>query len=642
VIAKVSTLVGVLVAVAALFGALVSRSGAPVGAPGVILGFAVAFAIVSRFEMHLEFGRVQVAFSLAEIVFVVALFSLGPIGVAIAGASGEALARAVRGLPPLKVLFNSANYLCAQLVAASGFWLIGSRDPHNVVSWAAALGATLCFSILNMATLATVLALAEHRSFHDMFLRSAPTSTLVTLAAAPLGLIGLDLFRRAAWGPILLVPLAIAVVLNTRYGARQRDEHLRFGRLYEASSRTARLLGFDEAMETVAGEARHLLAATWAVCCAQDPSGHWSGILVSDSGAETASDATVNALVELGAGHAGRAGWEVALDRLPAQVQAVLPRTAGMVLATSPEGALVPLVLAGFRPGAPDSSAASHAETLAAFASQAALAVGNGRLYGEVEEALHHQLDLNRQKTDFVAAVSHELRTPLTSMLGSVQTLQRLGARATDERRDWLLDMTNRQGQRLKRLIEELLLVAAAEQSGINCKHELIDLGALLEDLRAEVALATAGRLQITVADAPVRVITDRLMLQQIVLNLLENAGKYAPEGPIEVRACTAGAGGATAGVTAVVTVRDHGPGVPADQRERVFERFVQLDQSSTRRNGGTGLGLYLCRKLAAALGGELDLMAVAGPGCCFALQLPTGFDAAPSRERAVANSEVR
>lgn len=634
--AKVIALVALLITVAAFFGALVTRSGAPAGQPVVILSFALAFAIVSRFEMHLEFGRVQVAFSVAEIVFVVALFSLGPVGVAIAGAAGECLARAIRGLPPLKVLFNTANHGCALMVAAAGFWLIGSRDPHDLISWAAALGATLCFSIINMASLATVLALVEHRSFHDMFVRSAPMSTLVTLAAAPLGLIGLDLYRRATWGPVLLLPLAIAVVLNTRYGAQQRDEHLRFGRLYEASSRTARLLGFDEAMETVAQEARHLLAASTAACCARGPSGDWVGILVSDDGTVPASAAAVDAIVGLSF---GRQGQEIALEGLSPSVQAVLPRASRIVLATSPDGALVPLVLAGFRRGVPDDSGASHAETLAAFASQAALAVGNGRLYGEVEEALHHQLDLNRQKTDFVAAVSHELRTPLTSMLGSVQTLQRLGTRATDERREWLLDMTNRQGQRLKRLIEELLLVASAEQSGINCKHELVDVGQLLDDISSELGPPTSERIRLDSGGAPIRIVTDRLMLQQVLLNLIENAGKYAPDGPIEI-------GAGTYGTEVVVTVRDHGPGIPEDQRERVFERFVQLDQSSTRRNGGTGLGLYLCRKLAGALGGQLDLVAVAGPGCCFSLVLPVGFDglaaaAAALPERVASTSEV-
>jgi signal transduction histidine kinase len=640
--AKVGTLVALLLAVAAFFGTIVTRSGAPIGAPAVILGFAVAFAVVSRFEMHLEFGRVQVAFSVAEIVFVVALFSLGPVGVAIAGGAGEALARAVRGLPPLKVLFNAANHLCALMVAAAGFWLIGSHDPHNLVSWAAALAATLCFSIINMASLATVLALVEHRGFHDMFVRSAPMSTLVTLAATPLGLIGLDLYNRAVWGPVLLVPLATAVVLNTRYGALQRDEHLRFGRLYEASSRTARLLGFDEAIETVAQEARHLLAATWAACCAQTPTGEWTGVLVSDDGTVMASDAAVEAMVGLSF---GRQGQEIGLDTLSPSVHEVLPRAASMVLAPSPEGALVPLVLAAFRRGSPDDSATSHAQTLAAFASQAALAVGNGRLYGEVEDALRHQLDLNRQKTDFVAAVSHELRTPLTSMLGSVQTLQRLGTRATDDRRDWLLDMTNRQGLRLKRLIEELLLVASAEQSGISCKQELVDMAALLDDVRSELGSPTADRINIDTGIVPVRIITDRLMLQQVLLNLVENAGKYAPDGPIELHA-------EVHGPTAVVRVRDHGPGIPEDQRERVFERFVQLDQSSTRRNGGTGLGLYLCRKLAGALGGQLDLEGGAGSGCSFCLQLPTGFDEpnGPSGpqpaddsplDRAIPNSEV-
>ena len=108
----------------------------------------------------------------------------------------------------------------------------------------------------------------------------------------------------------------------------------------------------------------------------------------------------------------------------------------------------------------------------------------------------------------------------------------------------------------------------------------------------------------------------DPARLRQILLNLIDNAVKYAPDGPIDLRVASAGA-------DVHLAVVDHGPGIPEVDRARVFEQFVQLDQSSTRRQGGTGLGLYLCRQVAGLLNGTLTLEPAPGGGCCFTLAIP-------------------
>src|SRR5258708_28109737 len=107
---------------------------------------------------------------------------------------------------------------------------------------------------------------------------------LATLAAAPIGLVALDLFTRAPFAVLLLVPLALAVALNSRYAVAQRDEHLRFERLYEASARTAGLLALNDALCALSAEARALATGTKALCCATDITGRPVGAWADDRG----------------------------------------------------------------------------------------------------------------------------------------------------------------------------------------------------------------------------------------------------------------------------------------------------------------------------------------------------------------------
>jgi signal transduction histidine kinase len=128
-----------------------------------------------------------------------------------------------------------------------------------------------------------------------------------------------------------------------------------------------------------------------------------------------------------------------------------------------------------------------------------------------------------------------------------------------------------------------------------------------------ETSVVTQGRVVATVRPFDGHIRTDEQKLQRVLVNLVENAAKYAPDGPIEIDVMVAGA-------RVVFFVTDHGPGIAPANRERIFERFVQLDQSLTRSQGGLGLGLYLCRQLATVLDGELVLTERLGGGCSFCL----------------------
>ena len=252
---------------------------------------------------------------------------------------------------------------------------------------------------------------------------------------------------------------------------------------------------------------------------------------------------------------------------------------------------------------------------------QARLVAAEQARLAETEHALVERLrESDRLKDDLLAAVSHELRTPLAGMLGALATLSAREGQLSDPQRQELVDMAARQGDRLKVQIEQLLLAARLERSG----HEpperpVVDAAAVARDAVAVARAAYPARQLVLDAREvlPVRAAAEAIL--QVLGNLLDNAAKHAPDkAPIRVAARQVGA-------LAVVSVEDTGPGVPPGERERIFERFTQLDSGATRQAGGVGLGLYVARQLANAQGGELLVTdpADGGQGARFELRLP-------------------
>ena len=581
----------------------------------VVAGLAAAYALLDLAPLHLEFRRHRHTITITEAVLVVAAFSVGPVGVVAMAVAGELVACVKNRLPPLRALFNVAQTFGAASVAATVFTAVGTDDPTSAGAWVAAFTGAACFAAVSMVSVAAVLTVVEGTPLRRIVSVTWASTAITALASAALGLVLLTLAVGSPWAPSLLAPVIALVVLESKRVTDASGERLRFQRLYEASSRTALLARVDEAVSVLAGEARDLLSGTAAICCAQVEDGRWSGVVVDDTGTTALGGEAVDALVEL----AGDATVELASDRVPPALRAALGRDGDLVLAPSDPEAGPGVVLAVLHPSADRKRERHLGEVLSAFAGTAALAVGNARLYAEVEEALRHQVDLNRQKAEFVATVSHELRTPLASVLGSVQTIRRLGPRLTADDTDELLGAALGQGARLRRLIEDLLMVAAAEHETMRGQRGPVDVAALLSQLQTQFSGLDGGE-RVVVADVPEVgvLLTDEDKLQRVLTNLVENALKYAPGGAVEVAAVLGGAG-------TTFTVTDRGPGIPADDRERIFERFVQLDQSSTRRQGGTGLGLHLCRNVVALLGGTLavDGRPDGADGAVFTVTLP-------------------
>jgi signal transduction histidine kinase len=257
-----------------------------------------------------------------------------------------------------------------------------------------------------------------------------------------------------------------------------------------------------------------------------------------------------------------------------------------------------------------------------AAAEQARLAADDQALIRQLEER-------DRHKRDLLATVCHELKTPLTVVLGTLATLSGRGPALDPAERREFVDLAVRQGTRLQVLVEQLLQAARVEQTRRGpSERPLVDVTAVAGDALATARAAHPGReLVLHAREAlPVHAVPEAVL--QVLGNLLDNAVKYAP-GPAPIRLEVS-----RYGPMAVLAVEDAGPGIPPAERERIFDRFTQLEQGATGRAGGVGLGLYIARRLANAQGGELVVTDPAPPGrgARFELRLPLAERARPRR----------
>jgi two-component system phosphate regulon sensor histidine kinase PhoR len=223
----------------------------------------------------------------------------------------------------------------------------------------------------------------------------------------------------------------------------------------------------------------------------------------------------------------------------------------------------------------------------------------------------------DQMRRDFVANVSHELRTPLTAVKGYAEAL--LDEPDDDEMRERFLEIIHTQASRMERLVKDLLRLARLDAGQEQADVSPCDLESLLTGVVGDMAtISTAKRQQVRLRVDPgvARVSTDVAKLHDIVRNLVENAVNYTPEdGLITIEAT--GIPGAT-----VITVADTGPGVPASDLTRVFERFYRVDKSRARP-GGTGLGLAIVKHLVQVLGGQITVANRSEGGAVFTLTLP-------------------
>jgi len=251
---------------------------------------------------------------------------------------------------------------------------------------------------------------------------------------------------------------------------------------------------------------------------------------------------------------------------------------------------------------------------------QAAIAVENARLYravsdqvGELQRLANEVMEKSRAKEEFLMAISHELGTPLTAVKAYVDTLFREPALDLATRQSFLSVVKN-EVDRLARLIGHVLDAARMEWGPLQLKVETLNLATVAR----EVARESSARRDVTVqAESTALVSGDRDRLKQVLVNLVDNAIKYSPLGrPVEVTVQQKGG-------AAVVSVRDHGMGVPPALRGVIFEKFKRGETGTTRETYGAGLGLYISRAIVEAHGGRIWVKSTPGQGSVFAFTVP-------------------
>jgi PAS domain S-box-containing protein len=259
-------------------------------------------------------------------------------------------------------------------------------------------------------------------------------------------------------------------------------------------------------------------------------------------------------------------------------------------------------------------------------AAHVAAEIGSARSYRAEQRRAEELAELDRAKTTFFSNISHEFRTPLTLILGPVAELR---ARTTgvDESAREELEVINRNGLRLTKLVNTLLDFSRIEAGRMWARYESVDLASVTAELASvfRSAIERAG-LKLVVdcptLDEPVYV--DRDMWEKVILNLLSNALKFTFDGSITVRL-------RREADDAVIVVADTGVGVPAAEMPRLFERFHRIETARARSNEGSGIGLALVKELVGLQGGSITAESVEDAGTTFTIRLPFGAEHLPA-----------
>lgn len=478
------------------------------------------------------------------------------------------------------------------LATAMSYWLIG-RDQLPDVVMIYLLGIMLASSRFGFGASLFVAAVSV-AAFDFVFV-----PPYFTLAVA-------DLRHGTTFAVMFVVALVISGltqrIRNQARAAREREQ--RTAGLYALSRDLAAAQGFEQVSRAAAAQLEKVFRCGVSVF-SPGADGELKRSYASPTiGAPSERDVSISCWVW---SHAREAG--LGTSTLPSSDTLFLPLMASSglvgVLGLTPED----------RPWLIQVKQRRH---LDAFATQMALALERVRL-AEAEERARREVEAEQLRSSLLSSVSHDLRTPLAVITGGADALLRGGESMDDTLRQELLKTILEESERLNRLIRNLLDMTRLESAAVTVRKEWLPLeeviGAALNHLDARFA---QREVRVVLPDEPPLVPGDPVLLEQLFINLLENAAKYS-SGVIEIEARFTPS-------EVQVEVNDRGPGVPAGEEERIFQKFHRLP--SERGREGVGLGLAICRAIAVAHGGKISASNREGGGASLRFTLP--LDGAP------------
>lgn len=392
--------------------------------------------------------------------------------------------------------------------------------------------------------------------------------------------------------------------------------------LSEVGKAINRLLDIDDVLRRILQAALDLLEANEGSIMLLDAAGENLHV----AAAVTEGDRVVEgAVVKVGQ---GVAGW-VAQNREPLLLTGRAPNRMFDQLETKdreiPAAVSVPLVVQDELYGVLNINAGLQTRTfseydlraLQLFAEHAAIAIRNARTFHQEREHVARLEEIDRLKDEFLASVSHELKTPLTSIIGSAKTMRMRKERLSEEQEAEFLAVIERQAARLLKMVEQLLSAAQLESGLPTFRRELLDIGLLARQVVQGFEVGgTKNPIWIEGPDH-LDLYADATVVEQVMTNLIENAMKYSDgNGAIIMKLHDSPS-------EAVIEVSDRGVGIPSVEIPNIFERFRQLDQSSTGKRSGVGLGLYIVKNLVEASGGNIGVKSEFGKGSTFTVTFP-------------------
>jgi two-component system, OmpR family, sensor histidine kinase KdpD len=414
------------------------------------------------------------------------------------------------------------------------------------------------------------------------------------------------------WSPSEILTLSFFLVFSLVIGAlaarlNRQIEAMRVANrqtraLYEFTRKALSATNDYDIAWTVVAQVHNSIAAETVLL---KPDGHGDLAVLAGSPPVDALDDAAAAAADWAWRHGTRAGWTT--DTLPTSRWLFLPLKSQDKM----QG-----VLGVARENAGDMLSAADRRLLDTLADQSALILERARMIVETAEAQRYS-QTEKLRTALLSSVSHDLRTPLVSIIGSVSSLLSLGEHIGPVARQELLKTIAGEAARLNNFIQNLLDMTRLGYGALGVRRDWLDLADMIAAARERLALRLEGvPVDVRIEAAAEYIHADPTLLEQIIVNMLDNAARFAPSGtPVKIEAS------ARSG-DVVIAVSDAGPGVPPHQRERIFDLFWRA-ANGDRNGAGTGLGLSIVRGFTEAMGGRITVGERPGGGASFVVELP-------------------